>query len=68
VALEDRGGDALDGRAVADVAQLPLGPELVRERPQTVLAPREQHELPAAPAQRSCDGGSDPARATGDER
>ena len=43
-----RAAAALDGASVGDVAQLVLAAELLRERAQPVLAPREQHAVPAA--------------------
>ena len=59
---------ALDRLAVADVAELPLGAELLGERPQALLAARDQDAVPAAPAQGSRHRGPDPARAAGDDR
>ena len=51
VPLDDRGGRALDRLAVADVAELPLGAELLGERAQALFAARDQDAVPAAPAQ-----------------
>ena len=68
VALHDRGGRPLDRLAVADVAELPLGAELLGERPQALFAARDQDAVPAAPAQGSRHRGPDPARAAGDDR
>ena len=43
-----RAAVALDRLAVGDVADLVLAAELLRERAQPLLAPREQHAVPAA--------------------
>jgi hypothetical protein len=67
VPLEDRRGDAVDGLAVADVAELPLAAELLRERPQQRLATREQDDVPAAAAQLARGRLADPRRGAGDD-
>ena len=59
--------DPLDFDAVGDVAGLVLGSDLPGDFAQTLLAPREQNQPPAAPGERSRDRGSDPARAAGDD-
>ena len=65
--LEDRRGDAVDGLAVADVAEVPLAAELLRERPQQRLATREQDDVPAAAAQLARGRLADPRRGAGDD-
>jgi hypothetical protein len=67
VALDDRGGRAFDRLAIADVAELPLGTELLGERTQPLLAARDEHAVPAAPAQGSRHRRPDPARGAGDD-
>ena len=68
VPLDDRGGRPLDRIAVADVAELPLGAELLGERAQPLLAARDQHALPTAAPQGSRNRRPDPTRAAGDDR
>ena len=68
VPLDDRGGRALDRLAIADVAELLLGADLLGERPQPLLAARDQHALPAAARAAPRDRRPDPARAAGDDR
>ena len=46
--LEDACRDLVDHRAVGDVTHLPLRAELVRNRRQPILPPREEYETPAA--------------------
>ena len=47
VPLEDARGERLDGRAVADVAQLGLAAGLLGQRAQPVLAARDEDAVPA---------------------
>ena len=47
VSLEDARGGSLDGRAVGDVADLGLAPDLVGERAQPILAARDEHAAPS---------------------
>ena len=67
MALQDRRGDAVDGLAIADVAELPVAAELLRERPQQLLATREQDDVPAAAAQLARGRLADPRRGAGDD-
>ena len=48
--LEHARGERLDGGAVADVAELDLAADLVGERAEPVLAPGDEHAVPAAAA------------------
>ena len=50
VPLEDARRHRLDRVAVADVAELDLGAELVRERAQPVLTARDEDAVPAPSA------------------
>ncbi len=65
--LEDRRRDAVDCLAVADVAELPLAAQLLRERAQQLLATSEQDDVPAAPAQLARSRLADPRRGAGDD-
>jgi hypothetical protein len=60
-------GDALDGLAVADVAELVLAAELLGERAQPLLAPREEDTEVAARGEGAGDRGADAARGAGDD-
>ena len=68
MALADRGGNAFDLRAVADVAALPLRAELLRHRAQALLSARDQDAAPPSLRQLPGDRGADAARAAGDDR
>ena len=60
--LEDSRRGAVDGLTVGDVAELVLAADLLRERAQPVLAPREQHAVPAAPREEPGDLRADAGR------
>src|SRR5215211_1648808 len=60
-------GHPLGGGAVGHVAHLELRVELLRERADPVLTPREQHAPPAAGRERACRRGADAARGSGDD-
>ena len=68
MALADLLGDRLDPRPVADVADVMLRPDLVRDPAQPLLVPGEQDQLPALLCERARDRRADPARAAGDDR
>src|SRR2546423_15619007 len=55
-------GDRLHVVAAADVAELVLGAQLLRERAQPVLPPRQQDELPAAGSELARDRRAEAAR------
>jgi hypothetical protein len=59
--------DTLNVVAAADVAQLVLAVELLRERAQPVLAARDQHRVPAGCGQRARDRRPDPAGGARDD-
>jgi hypothetical protein len=67
VALAHRGGDALDLRAVGNVAELVLGSYLFRDLAEPLFVAGEQHQPPTASRQCARDRGADPARAAGDD-
>ena len=58
---EDARGHLFDRLAVGDVAELVLAADLVRERPQALLAARQQDALPAAPGEQPRDLRADSA-------
>jgi hypothetical protein len=66
--LEHRRRDAVDRRAVGDVAHLVLAVELLGECAEPVLAPREQDAAEPAPRELPGDRRPDPARRAGDDR
>jgi hypothetical protein len=65
--LAYRRRDPVDRLAVADVADLELAADLLRERAQPLLAPREQDTPPAARRERARSCGADSARRPGDD-
>ncbi len=65
MAPEDPLRHGLDRVAVGDVAQLDLATELLRERPQPVLAPRDEHAVPSLLREQPCDRLADPRRRAG---
>jgi hypothetical protein len=67
VALANGRGDALDLRAVGDVAELVLGSDLVRDLAEPLFVAGEQHQPPTAGRECARDGGANPARAAGDD-
>ena len=68
VALANGRGDALDLRAVGDVAELILGSDLAGDLAEPLFVAGEQHQPPTAGRQCARDRGADPARAAGDDR
>jgi hypothetical protein len=68
MASEHGGGDSLDVRSAADVADLVFAEELSTERAQTVLAAREQNGLPPLVRERAGDCLADSTRGSGDDR
>jgi hypothetical protein len=60
-------GDLLDLRALGDVADRVFGVELLRERPQPLLAAREQDAAPAAPGETARDRLAEAARRACDD-
>ena len=52
--LSDARADSLYRLAICDVADLPFAVDLVRDRSQPLLAPREQDALPAAGGEQAC--------------
>ena len=66
--LEDGRRDALDRLAVGDVADLVLAVELRGELAQAILAPREQHAVPAVAREPPSERRADAARRAGDDR
>ena len=68
MSLEDAGRHGLDGVAVADVAQLDLGADLVRNRAQPVLTPRDEDAPPALLGEQPGDRLADPGRGSRDDR
>ena len=65
MAPDDPRGDLVDRLAVRDVADLPLGAELLRGRAQALLPAREQDAPPPASGQQARSRGADAARAAG---
>jgi hypothetical protein len=65
--LEDAGREALDRGTVADVADLDLTADLAGERAEPILAPGDEHAVPAALRQRSGSGRADPGGRTCDD-
>jgi hypothetical protein len=65
--LHHRGRDSLDLVASADVTQLILGAELLRECAQPVLAARKQDRMPAPAGELPRDRRPDPARGARDD-
>ena len=68
MSLEDAGRHRLDGVAVADVAQLDLGADLVRDRAQPVLTPCDEDAPPAFLGEQPGDRLADPGRGSRDDR
>ena len=66
--LEHAGGHRLDGVAVAHVAELDLGVDLVGECAQPVLAPRDEDALPPLPREQAGGRLADPGRGARDHR
>ena len=66
--LEDACRDVVDGVSIRDVAQLELGADLLGERPQSILAPCEQHAVPAPLRERARKLCTDAGRGAGDDR
>ena len=52
--LEEARGERLDCGAVADVAELDLAADLVRERTQSILAPCDEDAVPALLREQPC--------------
>ena len=65
--LEHAGRGGLDRGAVGDVAQLVLAAGLLGERAQRLLAPCEQHAVPAAPGELPGQLRADPGRGPRDD-
>ncbi len=65
--FEDPRRHRLDRVAVADVAQLDLAAELVRERPEPVLAPGDEHAPPPVPGEEPGGRLADARRGSGDD-
>jgi hypothetical protein len=63
----DRGGDTFHLVAPPDVAHFELGAELRGQRAQTILAAREQHDVPPTICERTGDRFPDPIRGTRDD-
>ena len=57
----------LDRVPVGDVADLVLAVELLRERAEPVLAPRDEDAAVAPPGEPAGDRGANPARGAGDD-
>src|SRR5438067_853120 len=68
MARRDGRGDLLHRRSIADVADLPLGPDLAGDLTQALLTPREEHAVPSASGERAGSRGADAARPAGDDR
>ena len=68
VPFEDARGKRLDGRAVADVAQLGLAAGLLGQRAQPVCAAGDEHAVPAPGGEQACGRLADPGRCTCDHR
>ena len=69
MALEDAGRHRLDGLPVAHVTDLDLAPELVGERAESILPPRDEDAVPALLAEQARDRLAEPggrARHDGD--
>ena len=66
MALRDPRRQRVDGRAVADVADLGLGAELLGKRSQPFLAARDEHAAPARARQVARERSPDTARAARD--
>jgi hypothetical protein len=66
--LEDPCRHRLDRVAVADVAELDLGADLVRDCPQPVVAPRDEHAPPALRREQTGARLADPGRGPRDDR
>ena len=62
---DDPRGDRVDGLAVGDVAELPLGAQFVGRSAQALLPAREQDASPPARSEQARSRGADAARATG---
>ena len=67
MALHDRRGNSSDVLATADVTDLVLRAELVREAAQPVLTPRKQDDLHLARREGAGDRLAYPARSPGDD-
>jgi hypothetical protein len=68
MALADGGPGAVDSLPVGDVADLVLAADLVGERSEPVLAPRDEDATPAARRERARRRSADPARRARDDR
>src|SRR5207244_7953808 len=68
MALENGGGDPVDGFAVGDVEELVLAADLLGERAQPVLAPREQDAAPTVLREQPRRRLADPGRGARDHR
>jgi hypothetical protein len=66
VPFHDGPRDALDGDPVADIADLVLGADLLRDRSQRLGTTGEQNAAPTAGGQQSRRRGPDSARPSGD--
>src|SRR5205085_2129952 len=67
MALPHRRRRALDRLPVGDVADLVLAVELLGQRVEPVLAPRDEDAAVAAGGEGAGDRGADPARGAGDD-
>ena len=67
VAGDHAGRKRLDGVAVADVAELDLAADLVRERTQALLPARDEHAMPAAFREQAGGRLADSRRSTCDD-
>ena len=66
--LEHARGHRLDRLAVADVAELDLAADLVGERAQPVLAPRDEDAVPPRSREQAGRRLADPGRGARDDR
>ena len=65
--IGDASRQCIDGRPVADVADLDLGADVGRELAQSLLASGDQDAAPALLRELARQGGTDPAGAAGDD-
>jgi hypothetical protein len=68
MALTNSGGHPVDGRPVADVADLVLAADLTGHAPEPFLAAGDEDAVPALLREPSRDGGADPRASARDDR